>query len=170
VLYAELAGLDRQSAHRAALPAPVPPPRPRTTPRATHPGQDHSTASHLVDHDQPEHLSAGDQVWLKQILARCPQLEATAGHVASFAAMMGQRTGKEQLPAWLDAVTADDLPALHSLVVGLRRDLDAVTNGLSLDYSSGQVEGSVNRIKMIKRQMFGRAKFDLLRKRILLAH
>jgi transposase len=58
---------------------------------------------------------------------------------------------------------------LHSLVAGLRRDQDAVTNGLSLPYSSGQVEGTVNRIKMIKRQMFGRAKFDLLRKRVLLA-
>jgi transposase len=115
----------------------------------------------------PEHLSDGDQERLTQILARCPQLAATARHVASFAAMMGQRTGKEQLPAWLDAVAADDLPALHSLVAGLRRDMDAVTNGLSLDYSSGQVEGNVNRIKMIKRQMFGRAKFDLLRKRVL---
>lgn len=94
----------------------------------------------------PEHLSAGDQVRLTQVLARCPQLAATARHVASFAAMMSQRTGKDQLPAWLDAVTADDLPALHSFVAGLRRDQDAVTHGLSLDYSSGQVEGNVNRI------------------------
>lgn len=115
----------------------------------------------------PEHLSAGDQVQLKQVLARCPQLEATAAHVACFAAMMGQRTGKDQLPAWLDAVSADDLPALHSFVAGLRRDQDAVTNGLSLAYSSGQVEGTVTKIKYLKRQMFGRANFDLLRKRVL---
>jgi hypothetical protein len=47
--------------------------------------------------------------------------------------------------------------------------LDAVTAGLTLSYSSGPVEGTVNRIKMIKRQMFGRANFDLLRKRGLLA-
>lgn len=117
----------------------------------------------------PEHLSDGDRVRLKQILARCPELEATTAHVASFAAMITQRTGRDQLPGWLDAVVADDLPALHSLVTGLRRDQDAVTNGLSLPYSSGQVEGTVNRIKMIKRQMFGRANFDLLRKRVLLA-
>jgi hypothetical protein len=70
----------------------------------------------------PEHLAAGDQVRLKQILARCPELEATAGHVTSFAAMMCQRTGTERLAAWLDAVQADDLPALHSLVASLRRD------------------------------------------------
>lgn len=50
----------------------------------------------------------------------------------------------------------------------LRRDQDAVTNGLSLPYSSGQVEGTVTKIKYLKRQMFGRANFDL-RKRVLLA-
>lgn len=50
----------------------------------------------------------------------------------------------------------------------LKRDLDAVVNGLSLPYSSGAVEGNVNRIKMLKRQMYGRASFDLLRKRVLL--
>jgi transposase len=66
------------------------------------------------------------------------------------------------------AVEVDDLPALHSLVGSLRRDHAAVTNGLTLPYSSGQVEGTVNKIKMLKRQMFGRANFDLLRKRVLL--
>jgi transposase len=59
-------------------------------------------------------------------------------------------------------------PALHSLVTGLRRDLAAVTAGITLPWSSGAVEGNVNRIKTIKRQMYGRASFDLLRKRILL--
>jgi len=118
----------------------------------------------------PANLDAGDQVRLTEILARCPELEATAGHVNAFATMMCQRTGAEQLPAWMDAVGADDLPALHALVASLRRDLAAVTNGLSMVYNSGQVEGTVNRIKMLKRQMFGRASFDLLRKRVLLAH
>jgi transposase len=49
-------------------------------------------------------------------------------------------------------------------------DLDAVTARLSLPISSGLVEGNVNRIKMLKRQMYGRAGFELLRKRVLLAH
>jgi transposase len=62
---------------------------------------------------------------------------------------------------------ADDLPHLHRFVRGLRRDYRAVLNGLTLRHSSGAVEGNVNRIKMIKRQMCGRATFDLLRKRIL---
>ena len=90
--------------------------------------------------------------------------DATVLH-AELAAL----SGKDQLPGWLEAVSVDELPALRSLANSLRRDQDAVTNGLSLPYSSGQVEGTVNRIKMIKRQMFGRAKFDLLRKRVLLA-
>ena len=64
---------------------------------------------------------------------------------------------------------AFDLPHLQRFVTGLRRDHTAVLNGLTLTYSSGAVEGNVNSIKMIKSQMYGRAKFDLLRKRILLA-
>ncbi|WP_406300957.1 hypothetical protein OG948_57280 (plasmid) [Embleya sp. NBC_00888] len=52
---------------------------------------------------------------------------------------------------------------------GIVSDLRAVEAGLSLPFSSGAVEGQVNRIKMLKRQMFGRAGLDLLRKRVLLA-
>ncbi|WP_414637326.1 transposase [Actinophytocola sp.] len=75
----------------------------------------------------------------------------------------------ERLDSWMAKVEADDLPHLHRFVPGLKRDYPAVLNGLTLPHSSGAVEGNVNRIKMIKRQMYGRAGFDLLRKRILLA-
>lgn len=51
---------------------------------------------------------------------------------------------------------------------GLEQDPDAVTNGLTMPWSSGSVEGRVNHIKMMKRQMFGRARLALLRKRVLL--
>ncbi|MFD5890621.1 transposase [Streptomyces sp. NPDC060334] len=61
-----------------------------------------------------------------------------------------------------------DLPALQSFARHLERALDAVIAGLSLPWNSGVVEGHVNRIKMLKRQMFGRAGFELLRKRVLL--
>ncbi len=60
-------------------------------------------------------------------------------------------------------------PASTPSLPGIGRDLDAVTAGLTLSWSSGAVEGHVNRIKMLKRQMFGRAGFHLLRKRVLLA-
>jgi transposase len=117
---------------------------------------------------RPEDLDAEEQLQLKQVLAACPHLETTATHVATFAEMLTGRHG-ERLDAWMAAVDEDDLPHLHRFVTGLRRDYQAVRNGLTLSHSSGTVEGNVNRIKMIKRQMYGRAKFDLLRKRVLLA-
>ncbi|MFE2945099.1 transposase [Streptomyces sp. NPDC059255] len=80
--------------------------------------------------------------------------------------MMRDQHG-HQLPAWMDRVLEDDLPALHSLVNGLLRDLHAVTAGLSTSWSSGQVEGHVTRVKLLKRMGFGRANLDLLRIRIL---
>jgi transposase len=114
----------------------------------------------------PGDLSADDALGLKAIRAACPELEAVTGHVRDFAAMMRARRG-DRLVEWMDRVLADDLPALHSLVDGLRRDLDAVVAGLSLPWSSGQVEGQVTRIKLLKREGFGRASLDLLRRRIL---
>lgn len=72
----------------------------------------------------PANLTAGDQVRLKEIMARCPELEATRRHVAGFASMMRELRG-DQLPDWMAAVAADELPALHSFVKGLHRDLDA---------------------------------------------
>jgi transposase len=117
---------------------------------------------------RPEDLDAEEQLQLKQVLACCPHLEATATHISTFAEMLTGRHG-DRLDSWMAAVEADDLPHLHRFVTGLRRDYQAVRNGLTLSHSSGTVEGNVNRIKMIKRQMYGRAKFDLLRKRVLLA-
>jgi len=64
-------------------------------------------------------------------------------------------------------VDATGSPALRSFVTGLRRDLDAVTAGLTLVHNSGPVEGHANRIKVLKRQMYGRANLDLLRKRVV---
>ncbi|MFJ5535386.1 transposase [Streptomyces sp. NPDC093261] len=83
-----------------------------------------------------------------------------------FADMMRDLRG-EELPAWMDRVLSDDLPALHSLVNGMNRNLDAVTAGLSAPWSSGQVEGQVTRVKLLKRMGYGRANLDLLRRRVL---
>ncbi|MFJ9371688.1 ISL3 family transposase [Nocardia sp. NPDC101769] len=116
----------------------------------------------------PANLDPDNRQRLDAILASSPQLTDLTGHVRAFAAIMRHLRGRE-LENWMKAVDAHDFPALHSFVRGLRRDLDAVTAGLTLPWSSGPVEGHVNRIKTIKRQMFGRAKPDLLRKRILLS-
>lgn len=122
-------------------------------------------ASWMLHH--PDDLDDEEQQKLKQVLASCPHLETTSAHVQAFAEMLTGRHG-ERLDAWMAAVDADDLPQLHRFVRGLKRDYAAVLNGLTLPHSSGAVEGNVNRIKMIKRKLFGRANFDLLRKLILL--
>ena len=82
--------------------------------------------------------------------------------------MMAQWRGTG-LPAWLGAAEADDLPELRILAVGIRRDLSAIINGLTLEHSSGAVEGNVTRIKRLRRDGYGRANFDLLRAQILIA-
>jgi transposase len=87
--------------------------------------------------------------------------------VTSFAKMMTRRTGAQELASWLERVEADDQPELHTFAAGIRQDLAAVTAGLTLPYSSGPTEGNVNRVKVIKRQMYGRASLDLLRKRVI---
>lgn len=116
----------------------------------------------------PDSLDEDETMKLKQARERCPHLDALAGHVAEFAKILTGRRG-DQLDGWIAAVKADDQPDLHSFTNGLKRDYDAVRNGLSLEWSSGAVEGNVNRLKMLKRQCYGRAGFDLLRQRVLLA-
>ncbi|MEU9322064.1 hypothetical protein [Streptomyces sp. NPDC048295] len=108
------------------------------------------------------HTSADKQAF---VLARhgplCLDDCATTEAVAAI-------TQGERLPGWLDAVRQDDLPGLHTLTVGTDRDRDAVIAGLTLPWSSGVLEGHITRIKTLKRQIFGRSGFALLRKRVSL--
>ena len=81
--------------------------------------------------------------------------------------MLTQLTG-QNLPQWISDARAAELPGISSFAKGPGQDLDAVTQGLTTRWNSGPVEGRVNHIKMIKRQMFGRARLPLLRRRVLL--
>jgi len=138
------------------IPAPAPaPPKPKAV-----------TAWIMT---RPGNLADADKASLDTILAASPELAAVTASVRGFAALMTRRRGRKQLEAWMTAALATGEPALRSFVTGLRADQDAVTNGLSLPWSSGVVEGHVNRIKMLKRQMYGRASPDPLRRRVLLA-
>ncbi|GAA2463417.1 ISL3 family transposase [Streptomyces macrosporus] len=140
----------------------------RTSPRpvTARPPSPRAVAGWILRH--PDTLTEAEQLQLKTVRTHCPELDALTGHVRSFATMLTNRQG-ERLPNWLDAVRQDDLSSLHTLAAGIDRDRDAVTAGLTLPWNSGAVEGHVNRIKMLKRQMFGRASFSLLRKRVLLS-
>jgi transposase len=118
---------------------------------------------------RPDHLDAAERAQLARIRAGCPHIDALAGHVTAFAEMMDGLTGATHLDPWLAAIdAADGQPELRSFANGIRSDKEAVLNGLTLPYSSGRVEGTVNKIKAVKRQMYGRASFTLLRKRIIL--
>ena len=86
--------------------------------------------------------------------------------VQTFMQMVRERTG-EDLDAWLDKVQESHLPEFDSFATGIQRDKAAVLAGLTLSWSNGPTEGHVNRLKLLKRSMYGRAKFDLLRQRVL---
>jgi transposase len=115
---------------------------------------------------RPDRLDPDDQTALKTVLARSAELDRLTGHVQDFATMLTKLEG-HRLDAWIAAVEADTLTPLTRFGTGLRTDLAAVTAGLTLPHNSGPVEGTVNKIKMIKRQMYGRANLDLLRKRVI---
>jgi len=144
-----------QALRAAAPPAPPPPGPPKAS----------EITRWITTH--PDNLGPDGQASLSQPRARCPHLDALAGHVAAFARILTRRHG-HLLDDWITAADASDLPALHSFTHGLKLDLDAVRNGLTLPWNSGTVEGHVNRLKMLKRQMYGRAGYPLLRKRVLL--
>jgi transposase len=116
----------------------------------------------------PGKLANDDRAALAQITARCEELTITRDLVHEFADMLCHRHG-DHLEAWASQAENSPVSELRGFAKGLRKDWAAVTAGLTLPYSSGVVEGHVNRIKMIKRQMYGRANPDLLRKRVLLA-
>ena len=149
-------GRDRQARAQPQLTAPSAPapPKPRQVTRW------------IMTH--PDHLASDDATALARLLDASPVLADAAAHVRSFAAMMTRRQGLLALEDWLTAVEAGDQPGLRSFARGIRRDQQAVTAGLALTHNSGALEGKNCKIKYLKRLMYGRASFDLLRKMALL--
>src|SRR5687767_9285793 len=86
----------------------------------------------------------------------------------AFLALARERRGRD-LEAWLTAATDSGLDALARFARGFRKDLAAVTAGLTLPWSNGPVEGQITRVKLLKRQGYGRAGFALLRQRVVQA-
>ncbi|WP_280301923.1 transposase [Nocardia abscessus] len=115
----------------------------------------------------PDKLSHTDRVELGRVLARSALLTSTYQHVREFADIMVTRTGDKRLMTWLSEIDHHGAPALRSFARGIRSDLAAVTAGLTLHHSSDAVEGTVTKIKAVKRSMYGRANLDLLRARVL---
>jgi transposase len=112
-------------------------------------------------------LEAEERTFLDRLYERCAELKAAAAAARAFTAMLHERRA-EDFDSWLAQLQGDPMAKeLCAFGESLKRDEAAVRAALSLEWSNGQVEGQVNRLKTIKRQMYGRAKFDLLRKRVL---
>ncbi|MFD0746608.1 ISL3 family transposase [Phytohabitans flavus] len=117
---------------------------------------------------RPDNLVDEHRSHLDDLLAVCPHLTTLNQRIHEFAGLLTHRRGQD-LDTWMTTVDNDDLPALHAFIHGLRMDLPAVVAGLTLPYSNGPIEGANTKVKLLKRQMYGRAEFPLLRQRILLA-
>lgn len=73
----------------------------------------------------------------------------------------------ERLDEWLEKLEAFDIPEIQTYINGIRKDIKAVKNGITLPYNNGLAEGSVNKIKLIKCIMYGRNSFELLKAKVL---
>jgi transposase len=142
---------------RSTQPLPAVTEAPRLTPRR---------ATWLVLRP-PERSTAQDRHQLAQLPQQAPDLREAVALAQDFASLVRQRQ-PTQLEPWLRRAATSPLPPFRRFAKGLRADLAAVQAAVTLPWSQGPVEGHINRLKMLKRQMFGRARLDLLARRFLL--
>jgi transposase len=120
--------------------------------------------------DQKEELSSPRDKKLLRGLIRKSAVIAMASKLAKeFRVMMETRQGS-QLKEWVDKVQLSDVHELKGFAKSLLNDYQAVKNALTLPWSNGPVEGQINKLKTIKRQMYGHAGFDLLRKKVIFGY
>ena len=106
---------------------------------------------------------ASARSYLEELYRRSPEIAATARAADEFFRIVRSRDSTAW-PSWLQSAKGT---ALASFAANLIRDQAAVLAALQMPWSNGQVEGQVHRLKLVKRQMYGRASFDLLRLRVL---
>jgi len=117
----------------------------------------------ILEHEK---LDDDEQAARTRMLEVDPQAVTADRLARKFIQLVKERRSKD-LEQWLNDVATSGIKSLTSFANGIRGDLAAVRNAMSMPWSNGQVEGQINRLKFIKRQMYGRAKLDLLRKRVL---
>jgi transposase len=145
------------------------PPR-QTLPVVAEPAARHLTARRAtwLVLRRPEGLVEDEAAQLAELQAQQPEVAAAIALAQDFTRLVRERQ-PAQLEPWLARAAESPVVPLQRFAKGLRDDDEAVRAGLTLPWSTGPVEGHINRLKMLKRQMFGRAKFDLLQRRFLLA-
>lgn len=115
----------------------------------------------------PDKLTETRRSHLRELVGACPEMTRLNDLVGQFARIMTHRHG-EDLDDWMKQARQAGLPELEPFLRGLDQDHDAAVAGLILPYSNGPCEGVNTKTKLLKRQMYGRAGFRLLRHRILL--
>ncbi|MBA3767877.1 MAG: transposase [Acidobacteria bacterium] len=115
---------------------------------------------------QPEKLDDEQLSTMEKLCQLFPQIEQAKQLAQEFIRIVRERSSN-QFNGWLRSAMQSKLKEFVSFARGLSEDHQAVTNALRYEWSNGQLEGQVNRLKLIKRMMYGRAKFDLLKARVL---
>jgi transposase len=110
---------------------------------------------------QPDRLSDDEEDALAKMCQANKEIEQAHSLAQSFGQLVRERRHQE-FDRWIESAKASDIRELKNFAVGLLRDKDAVLAALRLPWSNGQVEGQVNRLKLIKRTMYGRANFEAL--------
>lgn len=118
------------------------------------------TAYH--SHHEPEYR----QRFVEHLCSTCSQVESAKRLATDFIAMV-KNAQHASLPGWVQQARAAGIREMHRFAEGLEQDWEAVKAALATSYSNGMVEGHINRLKMLKRQMYGRAGLALLRTRVL---
>ena len=113
-----------------------------------------------------EKMTDEQQQLFDRILAQCPDVQALRQVSVAFRAAL-TADNSAQIRRWIEGSKRSEFGAVVRFAYGLQKDISAVAAAVDSPWSNGQVEGQVNRLKAIKRQMYGRAGFDLLRARVL---
>ena len=116
--------------------------------------------------DLTEEQTEEQQVTRTRVCQAHPEISQTEAVLARFRQVLHDHDPPALAP-WLEAAEQSSVPEVHAFVTKLRQDLPAVQAAVTFSWSQGQVEGQVNRVKLLKRSMYGRAKFDLLKQRVL---
>jgi transposase len=115
---------------------------------------------------RPERIKDEGRAVIERLCQLFPDLKAVQELALDFSRMVRQRAA-EALPTWLREEDHSKMKEFVGVARGISEDYEAVKTALTYEWSNGQLEGRVNRLKLIKREMYGRAKFDLLRARVL---
>lgn len=113
-------------------------------------------------------LTTEQRALLDELYQRCPDLLVMQQHLMRFMAMVRHRD-RSSFEEWLQAAEQTGIADLVGFVQGIRRDFAAVAGALEYGYSQGVVEGQINRLKTIKRQLYGRASLQVLKQHVLLS-